>query len=240
MTMSEATPRRVSLAEAREARIHRPEAAAAYEQSRLRYELAESRPRPAGRTLLVSAPARRAGRDDPARRRPLRGRRHHSHPAVAGTPRQRPRADGDHQPRPRWTQVCLIQDYLTARTAQRGRELPCSRSLPRSIPSTGPRRQPHRPSARPHRRLTPLTPRSTATADQTRTGDKIVALNVPWRRPARHPTGTRGGNCSRCTARFCAPVTGCASDSASASHSGPAAPAALLSTPRTPAAVPEK
>src|SRR5215475_4809000 len=84
-----------------------------------------------------------------------------------------------------------------ARTAQRGRELPWSRSLPRSIPSTGPRRQPHRPSARPHRRLTPLTPRSTATADQTRTGDKIVALNVPWRRPARHPTGTRGGNCSR-------------------------------------------
>ena len=35
-------------------------------------------------------------------------------------------------------------------------------------------------------------------------------------------------------------VTGCASDSASASYSGPAAPAALLSTPRTPAAVPEK
>jgi len=96
-------------------------------------------------------------------------------------------------------------DCLTARTAQRGRELPCSPSLPRSIPSTGPRRQPLRPSARPHRRLTPLTPRSTATADQTRTGNKIVALKVPWRRPARDPTGTRGGNCSRCTARFCAP-----------------------------------
>src|SRR5215471_20819930 len=30
------------------------------------------------------------------------------------------------------------------------------------------------------------------------------------------------------------PVTGCASDSASASYSGPAAPAALLPTPRTP------
>jgi ribosome-binding protein aMBF1 (putative translation factor) len=42
MTMSQATPRRVSLAEARAARIHRPEAAAAYEQSRLRYELAEA------------------------------------------------------------------------------------------------------------------------------------------------------------------------------------------------------
>src|SRR5215831_7301515 len=42
MTMSEATPRRVRLAEAREARIHRPEAAAAYEQARLRYELAEA------------------------------------------------------------------------------------------------------------------------------------------------------------------------------------------------------
>ena len=40
--MSQATPRRVSLAEAREARIHRPEAAAAYEQARLRYELAEA------------------------------------------------------------------------------------------------------------------------------------------------------------------------------------------------------
>jgi ribosome-binding protein aMBF1 (putative translation factor) len=42
MTMSQATPRRVSLAEAREARIHRPEAAAAYEQATLRYELAEA------------------------------------------------------------------------------------------------------------------------------------------------------------------------------------------------------
>jgi HTH-type transcriptional regulator/antitoxin HipB len=42
MTMSQAKPRRVSLAEAREARIHRPEVAAAYEQARLRYELAET------------------------------------------------------------------------------------------------------------------------------------------------------------------------------------------------------
>jgi HTH-type transcriptional regulator/antitoxin HipB len=42
MTMSQATPRRVNLAEAREARIHRPEAAAAYEQARLRHELAEA------------------------------------------------------------------------------------------------------------------------------------------------------------------------------------------------------
>jgi len=42
MTMGETTPRRVSLAEAREARIHRPEAAASYEQARLRYELAEA------------------------------------------------------------------------------------------------------------------------------------------------------------------------------------------------------
>jgi len=40
--MSQAIPRRVSLAEARAARIHRPEAAAAYEQARLRYELAEA------------------------------------------------------------------------------------------------------------------------------------------------------------------------------------------------------
>jgi ribosome-binding protein aMBF1 (putative translation factor) len=42
MTMEEGTPRRVSLAEARAARIHRPEVAAAYEQTRLRYELAEA------------------------------------------------------------------------------------------------------------------------------------------------------------------------------------------------------
>jgi HTH-type transcriptional regulator/antitoxin HipB len=42
MTMSQAKPRRVSLAETREARIHRPEVAAAYEQARLRYELAET------------------------------------------------------------------------------------------------------------------------------------------------------------------------------------------------------
>ena len=42
MTLSETTPRRVSLAEAREARIHRPEAAAAYKQARLRHELAEA------------------------------------------------------------------------------------------------------------------------------------------------------------------------------------------------------
>jgi HTH-type transcriptional regulator / antitoxin HipB len=42
MTMSEEPPRRVSLAEARAARINRPEAAAAYEQARLRFELAEA------------------------------------------------------------------------------------------------------------------------------------------------------------------------------------------------------
>jgi ribosome-binding protein aMBF1 (putative translation factor) len=42
MTMSEATSPRVSLAETREARIHRSDVAAAYEQSRLRYELAEA------------------------------------------------------------------------------------------------------------------------------------------------------------------------------------------------------
>jgi HTH-type transcriptional regulator / antitoxin HipB len=42
MTMSRDTPQRTSLAEARQARIHRPEAAAAYEQARLRYELAEA------------------------------------------------------------------------------------------------------------------------------------------------------------------------------------------------------
>jgi HTH-type transcriptional regulator/antitoxin HipB len=42
MTMSETAPRRTSLAEARAARMHRPEAAAAYEQARLRFELAEA------------------------------------------------------------------------------------------------------------------------------------------------------------------------------------------------------
>ena len=40
--MSQTTPRRVSLAEAREARIDRPEVAAAYEETRLRHELAEA------------------------------------------------------------------------------------------------------------------------------------------------------------------------------------------------------
>ena len=40
--MSQNAPRRVSLAEARAARMHRPEAAAAYEQARLRFELAEA------------------------------------------------------------------------------------------------------------------------------------------------------------------------------------------------------
>jgi HTH-type transcriptional regulator / antitoxin HipB len=40
--MSQETPRRTSLAEARAARMHRPEAAAAYEQARLRFELAEA------------------------------------------------------------------------------------------------------------------------------------------------------------------------------------------------------
>lgn len=40
--MSGTAPRRVSLAKARAARIHRPAAAAAYEQARLRYELAEA------------------------------------------------------------------------------------------------------------------------------------------------------------------------------------------------------
>jgi len=42
MMMSEATPQRLRLAEAREARIHSPEVAAAHEQARLRYELAEA------------------------------------------------------------------------------------------------------------------------------------------------------------------------------------------------------
>ena len=40
--MSQDTPRRIRLADARQARIDRPEAAAAYEQTRLRYELAEA------------------------------------------------------------------------------------------------------------------------------------------------------------------------------------------------------
>jgi HTH-type transcriptional regulator / antitoxin HipB len=42
MTMSEDTSRRTRLAEVRQARIGRPEAAAAYEATRLRYELAEA------------------------------------------------------------------------------------------------------------------------------------------------------------------------------------------------------
>jgi HTH-type transcriptional regulator / antitoxin HipB len=42
MTMSQGVPRRTTVAEAREARIHRPEVAAAYEQAKLRYELAEA------------------------------------------------------------------------------------------------------------------------------------------------------------------------------------------------------
>jgi len=40
--MSQGAPRRTTVAAAREARIHRPEVAAAYEQARLRYELAEA------------------------------------------------------------------------------------------------------------------------------------------------------------------------------------------------------
>jgi HTH-type transcriptional regulator / antitoxin HipB len=42
MTMSQDGPRRVSLAEARAARIGRPEVAAAYDQARFRYELVEA------------------------------------------------------------------------------------------------------------------------------------------------------------------------------------------------------
>jgi HTH-type transcriptional regulator / antitoxin HipB len=40
--MSQDTPRRTRLADARETRINRPEVAAAYEQTRLRYELGEA------------------------------------------------------------------------------------------------------------------------------------------------------------------------------------------------------
>jgi ribosome-binding protein aMBF1 (putative translation factor) len=40
MTMSQGAPRRTALVEAREARIRRPEVAAAYEAAKLRYELA--------------------------------------------------------------------------------------------------------------------------------------------------------------------------------------------------------
>ena len=40
--MSQEAQRRTSLVEARAARMHRPEAAAAYEQARLRFELAEA------------------------------------------------------------------------------------------------------------------------------------------------------------------------------------------------------
>ena len=40
--MSQDTPRRTRLAEARQARMDRPDVAAEYEQARLRYELAEA------------------------------------------------------------------------------------------------------------------------------------------------------------------------------------------------------
>jgi HTH-type transcriptional regulator/antitoxin HipB len=40
--MSQDAPRRTRLADARQVRMDRPEAAAAYEQTRLRYELAET------------------------------------------------------------------------------------------------------------------------------------------------------------------------------------------------------
>ena len=40
--MSQAVPRRTRLAEARQARIDRPDVTAAYEQARLRHELAEA------------------------------------------------------------------------------------------------------------------------------------------------------------------------------------------------------
>jgi HTH-type transcriptional regulator / antitoxin HipB len=40
--MSQGTPRHTRLADARQARMGRPEVAAAYEQARLRYELAEA------------------------------------------------------------------------------------------------------------------------------------------------------------------------------------------------------
>jgi HTH-type transcriptional regulator/antitoxin HipB len=42
MTMRDQAGRRTSLADARAARIHRPAAAAVYEQARLRFELAEA------------------------------------------------------------------------------------------------------------------------------------------------------------------------------------------------------
>jgi ribosome-binding protein aMBF1 (putative translation factor) len=42
VTVSDRAEKRTSLAEARQARIHRPEAAAAYDAARLRYELAEA------------------------------------------------------------------------------------------------------------------------------------------------------------------------------------------------------
>jgi HTH-type transcriptional regulator / antitoxin HipB len=42
MTMSQDPPRRARLGDVRQARMDRPEVAAAYEQTRLRYELAEA------------------------------------------------------------------------------------------------------------------------------------------------------------------------------------------------------
>ena len=91
MTMSQDTPRRTRLAEARQARMDRPEVAAEYEQTRLRYELGEAvRPAPAGR----------AGRDEPARRCPLRGWRYHPYVAAAGTAGPGARPDPQRQPRP--------------------------------------------------------------------------------------------------------------------------------------------
>jgi len=98
--MSEDTPRHTRLAEARQARIDRPEVKAACEQTRLRYELGEAvrlRREELGWSHLQLA---ERGRDEPAGCRPVRGWRHHSHPAAAGTAGRGARLDPHRQPRP--------------------------------------------------------------------------------------------------------------------------------------------
>jgi HTH-type transcriptional regulator/antitoxin HipB len=64
--MSQQTSHRPSLAEARAARMHRPEVAAAYEQTRLRFELAEAvRARREGLGWSQRQLAERAGMTQP-------------------------------------------------------------------------------------------------------------------------------------------------------------------------------
>lgn len=82
--MSQDEPQRISLAQARAARAGRPEAAAAYEQARLRFELAEAvRARREELGLSQRQLAERAGMTQPGIAR-LEAGGDHSHAAAAG------------------------------------------------------------------------------------------------------------------------------------------------------------